>query len=77
MSNEGTKTRYVLHPGRVISKHDGDIHFIGGPRLARLYGVDIRSCVFGDVLGYREQVGDVHLYPRDSGNYTLPKEGAK
>lgn len=64
--------RYVLHPGYVTSKNDGDRHFIGGPRLARLYGVDIRQCVFGDTPEYREQEGDVHLIPRISGNYTLP-----
>lgn len=53
--------RYVLHPGYVTSKNDGDQHFIGGPRLAQLYGVDIRQCVFGDMPEYRERDGDVHL----------------
>jgi hypothetical protein len=67
--------RYVLHPGYVISATDRDQHFIGGPRLANLYGVDIRNCVYGDVPGYSEQKGDVHLRPRIDGNYTLPKEG--
>jgi len=64
--------RYVLHPGYVTSKNDGDQHFIGGPRLAKLYGVDMRQCVFGDVPEYREQEGDVHLCPDYHGNYTLP-----
>lgn len=64
--------RYVLHPGWVYSKNDGDRHFIGGPRLARLYGVDIRQCVFGDVPQYSELPGDIHLRPRRDGNYTLP-----
>ena len=76
MNSEGTKTRYVLHPGYVGSVTDGDEHFIGGPRLAGLYGVDIRSCVFGDMPEYRERDGDVHLYPKRNGDYTLPKEGA-
>ena len=44
----------------------------GGPRLARLYGVDIRECVFGDVPEYQEQDGDVHLHPDYHGNYTPP-----
>lgn len=65
------KPRYVLHPGYVYSQNDGDRHFIGGPRLAALYGVDIRDCVFGDVLQYREQEGDIHLRPRRNGNYSL------
>lgn len=66
-------TRYVLHPGYVSSQHDGDLHFIGGPSLARLYGVNIRDCVFGDVREYREQPGDVHLRPQPNGDYSLPE----
>lgn len=69
------RVRYVLHPGYVTSATDGQEHFIGGPRLAALYGVDIRdrwSVVFGDEPSYREQPGDVHLHPRYDGNYTLP-----
>lgn len=31
--------RYVLHPGPIISKNDGDLHYINAPRLARLYGL--------------------------------------
>lgn len=69
---DSDRMRYVLHPGYVTSQHDGDSHFIGGPRLARLYGVDIRQCVFGDVPEYREQAGDVHLHPRYDGDYALP-----
>lgn len=66
-------TRYVLHPGWVTSKFDGDRHFIEGPTLARLYGVNILDCVFIDELQYREQEGDIHLFPQYSGDYTLPK----
>lgn len=61
--------RYVLHPGWVMSDSDGQEHFIGGPRLSRLYGVPLDRCVFGDTLGYREREGDVHLEPREDGNY--------
>jgi hypothetical protein len=63
--------RYVLHPGYIRSKHDGDEHFIGGPRLARLYGVDIRDCVYGDTRRYAPRQGDIHLRPRYDGNYDL------
>ena len=69
------RVRYVLHPGYVTSATDGQEHFIGGPRLAALYGVgirDIRAVVFGDMPGYREQPGDVHLHPRFDGDYILP-----
>ncbi len=63
--------RYILHPGYVTSNTDGDRHFIGRQRLASMYGVDIRECVFGDMIGYREQAGDLHLHPRYDGNYKL------
>lgn len=69
------RVRYVLHPGYVTSATDGREHFIGGPRLAALYGVDIRdirAVVFGDMRGYCEQPGDVHLHPRYDGHYSLP-----
>ncbi len=71
----GPRVRYVLHPGYVTSATDGQEHFIGGPRLAALYGVNIRdseTVVFGDEPGYREQPGDVHLHPRYDGHYSLP-----
>ena len=63
--------RYVLHPGYVISRTDGDEHFISADRLARLYGVDIRCCVRADSIEYRPGKNDVHLYPDYAGNYDL------
>ena len=71
--------RYVLHPGYVTSANDRQTHFIGGPRLASLYGLNIgdrNRVVFGDAPTYREQPGDVHLRPRRDGNYTLPNTEA-
>jgi hypothetical protein len=75
MSNsDHLQVRYVLHPGHVISANDGQMHFIGGHRLARLYGLDIRSQIveLGDRRRRRDLPGDVHLYPRFDGNYRLP-----
>lgn len=71
-------TTYVLHPGPVRSRHDGDVHHIPARELARLYGVPPTSCaVHRDPLpGCHAKVwppGTVHLYPSSSGNYTLPK----
>ena len=69
------RVRYVLHPGYVTSATDGQKHFVGGQRLAALYGVDIRdrwAVVFGDEPSYRELPGDVHLRPRHDRNYGLP-----
>ena len=66
--------RYVIHPGYLISASDGQEHFVGGPRLTRLYGLDISSryVVFGDRPGHRDLPGDIHLYPRFDGDYSLP-----
>lgn len=67
-----TKIRYVLQPGHVFSKNDGQRHFISGQRLAELYGVPMRKCVFEHTPDYIKQEGDVHLWPSYSGNYKLP-----
>ena len=64
--------RYVLHPGWVTSKNDGQKHFIGRPRLAQLYRVNLGQCVLGDEREYLEQDDDVHLYPDYHGKYILP-----
>lgn len=76
-SEAGPCVRYVLHPGYVTSASDGQQHFIGGPRLALLYGLEIRDrlrVVFGDRAGYLELPGDVHLHPRNDGDYNLKRE---
>lgn len=65
--------RYILHP-RHVRSYDGDHHFIEGPRLASLYGVDILLCVFGDRNDYIKQPRDARLSPRYDGDYTLPAE---
>lgn len=66
------KPRYVLHPGTVRSKSDGDKHFVGAGQLANLYRVNMSDCVVYS-KGMRLDVpGDIHLYPRHGGNYLLP-----
>jgi len=71
---EGPMKKYVLHPGLVRSKFDGDTHFISASQLAHLYGVDIRECITVssedkisrdglDTFGY------THLYPSYHGTY--------
>ena len=62
--------KYALHPGYVISRNDGDEHYIGEWQLQRLYGVQPNECVLvgPGVAGE----GLIHLRPRYDGNYTLP-----
>ena len=69
---------YVLLPGYITSKIDGDIHYIGARQLAKLYGVDYNECyVINDeresLWGHKPQQGDIELYPRTNGNYSLPE----
>lgn len=67
--------RYVLHPGPMKSKSDAQEHYITAMQLARLYGLKPGQYVVSGPSkadAYREQEGDVHLYPRHHGDYKLP-----
>ena len=69
--------RIFLYPGYIRSKNDGDTHFISARQLARLYNVDNSKCIVIDHDSFprwEEKEGDIHLYPKYSGNYT-PIEG--
>lgn len=64
--------KYVLHPGYVESKSDGDMHFIGATQLVKLYKIDMNEVA---MIVYDCQIieGDyIHLYPKYSGNYNIP-----
>lgn len=71
--------RFVLFPGIVRSRSDGDIHLVGVGDLIRLYGVPEHRCrvVRGgpdrDFLG-RLGENEIGLHPQYSGDYTLPEE---
>lgn len=64
--------RYILHPGEVMSRTDGDRHYIDAFQLARLYGVDWKECIVfvgsNSNFDYTNIEGDVHLYPRYDGD---------
>lgn len=74
--------RYVLHPGKVRSKNDGQVNYIGAAQLADCYGVSLRDCITYPVGSdaesvimrriWRDPVDAVHLHPKYDGNYTLP-----
>lgn len=67
--------RYVLYPGRVRSKNDGELHYISAKMLARLYGVALEECyVFRPGPGQEGlPEGLIHLSPQYDGDYTLPE----
>uniref|UniRef100_A0A6M3J1B7 Uncharacterized protein n=1 Tax=viral metagenome TaxID=1070528 RepID=A0A6M3J1B7_9ZZZZ len=69
--------KYCVHPGHVISKKDGDRHYITFLRLCQLYNVDPEECVNANSLSSRLGYNTdemVHLKVRHNGNYSLPKE---
>ena len=74
--------KYLLMGGYIISKSDGDRHFISANQLRNLYKLDPEECYFADQTRpetfecfQREELTE--LYPRYDGNYDLsprPKE---
>ncbi len=73
--------KYLLCPGPVTSKIDGDRHHISASDLARLYGVQMSECVVRSESlistrgrGLNENNGLIELWPRYDGNYKLPKD---
>lgn len=77
--------KYVLCPGWVTSIRDGDRHYIGAMKLARLYGVPYTACEIYEPAPYwptsfykwrhEKWASLVWLRPKPDGNYTLlPKD---
>ena len=76
------KPKYVVCPGKVTSKNDGQEHYIGPMQLMRLYGVDSRECEIYEPAPWwpqsyyqeaeKRQQGTIRLYPRYDGDYSLP-----
>lgn len=67
--------KYLVIPGNVISKNDGDEHYISANELIRLYGVQRDDCVIADPSmprGYYSKYADlILLVPRYDGDYSL------
>ena len=70
-------SKYLIKPGWVYSKNDGDKHYITGPCLADLYAVsDYKIC---NCKMLRQQCrcdpedNMIHLYPSHNGNYAAPE----
>jgi hypothetical protein len=67
--------RYLLRPGPVRSRTDGQLHHVGARELARLYGVPMSECLVsrGDTRGL-EFGRLIVLAPRYDGDYRLPEK---
>jgi hypothetical protein len=68
------ENRWAIHPGFVISRSDGQRHYVGARQLADLYGVPFAECVVVDIErpeGYlgKDLSGLVHLHVKYDGNY--------
>ena len=63
-------TDFLLCPGDVVSKSDGQTHFISAMQLVKLYGVQPYECTYDSPYNRRE--GLLHLEPNYDGDYSLP-----
>lgn len=62
--------KYLLHPGYVISKTDGDRHYITSENLMRLYNVRPHECVtYIPLRPYPNEDKLIDLYPVANGVY--------
>lgn len=64
--------KYAIHPGWVVSKNDGDNHYINYSQLIRLYGLNPNECINWefDSIG-RNPRNYKHFYPNYHGDYEL------
>ena len=73
--------KYLVVPDYVISKTDGQKHFITAEELISLYAVNPDECFIASHPAYLEgyNLGGenplIILRPRYDGNYTLPEMG--
>ncbi len=65
LSHTKMKTKYVICPGYVTSKNDGQRHYISAKQLMRLYGVNPLECVIYE---------PVHWWPIDQYNSFFESE---
>lgn len=65
------RVRFLVRPGQIRSRNDGDFHYVGAADLARLYGLPLGSWRVYDPRTDRNTTLPV-LRPRFSGYYELP-----
>ncbi len=74
--------KYLVIPDYVISKTDGQRHYISCNQLLRLYGVNENECVFSEssstgnmtnsIEYYKKRYGNlIELRPKHDGHYNL------
>lgn len=69
------KKQYIVYPGFIHSRNDGDLHYISFGRLMRLYNVHPHECINASVKGIlngMDITDKIQLFPDYSGKYELP-----
>mgnify|MGYP003482363238 CR=1 FL=1 len=61
---------FLVCPGEVVSRFDGQVHYIGSRQLMNLYNVNQSECVVDTPICRTE--GLLHLEPNFDGDYSLP-----
>lgn len=74
------RPKYAVMGGEIISKHDGDTHFVNAEELMRLYRIDLKQCVTQNAshpntmfTDWAKSTGHVILRPDPEGVYKLPE----
>jgi hypothetical protein len=66
---------YVLHPGKMMSRNDGDIHYIGVGQLIELYRIPRGArMLVANRRGDRWPEDAIHCWPRYDGDYPVFEE---
>lgn len=73
--------KYAICTGYIISKSDGDMHWLDASQLIKLYGIRREECIIieeGDKnseRGYTSEFLDslTYLRPRYNGDYLIPR----
>lgn len=74
------KIIFALKPGKVISKYDGDEHYINVQQLVSSYNVPLKNCAVVENKMTEEVArkrGLIILEPDPTGEYALPVKKSK
>lgn len=64
--------KYILYPGYVRSKYDGELHLVTYGKLIELYKLNPKDCIDGSKVFLFHEFNKnklIHLSPREDGNY--------
>lgn len=77
--------KYLLCPGKVTSRVDGQIHHVSTANLIDLYGFASKECTTEEFINHLKEFGArgamdikeedlIRLAPREDGDYSLPNK---